>query len=152
MRLTIGCVSGSALLVLLRMVPGCRVMTKKRSRPATPRDVPVAQAEVGSGGQVLEQPRPIKDRGWVDNNGVAWRMRGSRLEPKAARKLLRRPDLDVAWAYDARVALVTGAERRDLLSRVEAIMDGAAPPYSHFVLGEFRDDDRRRLLVIEESC
>jgi hypothetical protein len=65
---------------------------------------------------------------------------------------MRDPEVEVAWAYELHVAVVAGAERAVLTSRVEKFLDGAAPAHSDFDLGEFRDKDRRVLLVIEESC
>jgi hypothetical protein len=88
----------------------------------------------------------VQDGDWFDPDSVFWRMRGQRLKPKAARKVA------VAWAYELNVAVVTGPERAGLLTRVEAFLDGDVPPFSHFDLGDFRDEDRRRLLVVEESC
>lgn len=79
-------------------------------------------------------------------------MRGHRLKPKAARKLIRDPEVAVAWAYELSVAVVTGAGRADFYTRVETFLDGEAPAFSHFDLGDFRDKDRRRLLVVDESC
>ena len=125
---------------------------KKRVGRSTRRAARVTQADVGPHGQVVEWPRPVQVGDWVDPDGVFWRTRGQRLKPKAARKLIRDPEVAVAWAYELDVAVLTGAERAGLLTRVEAFLDGDAPAFSHFDLGDFRDQDRRRLLVIEESC
>jgi hypothetical protein len=38
----------------------------------------------------------VQDGEWVDPDGVLWRMRGQRLTSKAARKLIRDPEVAVA--------------------------------------------------------
>ncbi|GAA2758445.1 hypothetical protein GCM10009872_38050 [Actinopolymorpha rutila] len=97
-------------------------------------------------------PRPVYDRAWVDADGTAWRMRGSALDAKEARKLMRRPDVRVVLAYSRDVDEVVGADREALLARVEGFLQGNAPAYSRFEMGDFRDPDRRVLLMIQESC
>jgi hypothetical protein len=47
---------------------------------------------------------------------------------------------------------VSGREREALLQRVEQYAAGDAPPYSAFLLAEFRNDSRQAMLVIEEMC
>ena len=116
--------------------------------------------EIGAGGDgVLESsggwltwPRPLHDREWVDNDGSAWRMRGGPLDAKQARRLMRRADVHVVRAYELTVAEVRGAERDALLARVEEFFAGNAPRYSEFELGDFRDQDHRVTLMIQESC
>jgi hypothetical protein len=100
----------------------------------------------------LTWPRPVHDREWVDLDGSAWRMRGGQLDAKQARRLMKRPDVDVVRAYELNVAEVRGAERDALLARVEEFFAGNAPPYSEFELGDFRDQKHRVTLMVQESC
>ena len=105
-----------------------------------------------SSGGWLTWPRPVDDREWVDVDGGAWRMRGGPLDVKQARRLMKRPDVHVVRAYELNVAEVRGAERDALLARVEEFFAGNAPPYSEFELGDFRDQNHRVTLMVQESC
>jgi hypothetical protein len=112
----------------------------------------VTQSSVGPAGQSDVWPRPVYDGTWVDAEGTAWRMRGSALDAKGARKLMRRSDVRVVLAYSLEVAEVLGAERDDLLSRVEEFLQGRAAVHSRFEMGDFRDPQRRVMLLVQESC
>ena len=79
-------------------------------------------------------------------------MRGGPLDAKQARRLMRRRDVHVVRAYELTVAEVRGAERDALLARVEEFFAGNAPRYSEFELGDFRDQNHRVTLMIQESC
>ena len=79
-------------------------------------------------------------------------MRGGPLDVKQARRLVKRPDVHVVRAYELNVAEVRGAERDALLARVEEFFAGNAPPYSEFELGDFRDQNHRVTLMVQESC
>lgn len=48
--------------------------------------------------------------------------------------------------------ILEGEAREAVLGRVEQYLVGDAPPHSFFELGAFRDDDRRTMLVVQESC
>ena len=104
-----------------------------------------------SGGWLM-WPRPLHDRDWVDTDGSVWRMRGGPLDAKQARRLMKRPDVHVVRAYEDTVAEVRGPERDALLTRVEEFFAGNAPPYSEFELGDFRGQNQRVTLMIQESC
>jgi len=99
-------------------------------------------------------PLPIRDGRWIDESSVEWRIRGRGLEPAspALRRLLKRHELRVLHAYGPRPQEVSGLELAALLERVQQYHDGTAPPYSAFLLAEFRNDTRQAMLVIEEMC
>lgn len=97
-------------------------------------------------------PRPIHDGTWTDADGLVWRMRGSALDRKAARRLTSRPDVAVLHVYGPDPAVVTGPERRAVLDRIEQHRRGAAPPHSDFELAEFRGPDGQVMVVIQEHC
>ena len=107
------------------------------------------EAPESIGGSVLWS-RPVHDREWVDADGKAWRMRGGPLEARQARRLMKRPDVHVVRAFE-HVAEVHGAERDALLARVEEFFAGNAPVQSEFELGDFRDQDHRVTLMVQES-
>ena len=61
---------------------------------------------------------------------------------------MKRPVVHVVRAYEVSVAEVRDA----LLARVEEFIAGNAPPYSEFELGDFRDQNHRVTLMVQESC
>lgn len=126
-------------------------MGQKKSRGFDEISARAADSAESSGGWVM-WPRPVNSREWVDADGMAWRMRGDPLDAKRARQLMKRPDVHVVRAYDLDVAEVHGAEREALLVRVEEFLAGNAPPDSGFELGDFRDQNHRVALVVQESC
>ena len=127
-------------------------MARRTSNSADGVAAKVTQSSTGPGGQSYVWPRPVYDGAWVDTDGTAWRMRGSALDAKQARRLMRRSDVRVVLAYSLDVDEVLGAERQELLARVEQFLQGNAPAYSRFELGDFRDPDHRVMLMIQESC
>ena len=112
----------------------------------------VGQSDVGVDGSSYEWPRPVYDGAWVDTDGVLWRMRGGQLDARQVRRLLKRPNLRVVWAYELAVVLVHGSAREELIAKIEGHFVGHAPPHSSFELGDFRDADHRVMLLIQESC
>jgi hypothetical protein len=68
------------------------------------------------------------------------------------RRLLKRADLRVLHAYGPQPVEVTGPDRDALMARVDQCFAGEAPPHNEFQLAEFRDSDRRVMLVVEEFC
>lgn len=117
-------------------------MGKEKSRQLDETSVRRDETAESSGGWLM-WPRPVDDREWVDLDGTVWRMRGGPLDAKQARRLMRRPGVHVARAYELTVAEVRGSERDALLARVEEFFAGIAPPDSVFELGDFRDQNER---------
>jgi hypothetical protein len=58
----------------------------------------------------------------------------------------------VLHVYGVSPRQVAGAEREALTVQIEQFFAGAAPPMNDFAIAEFRDDQRRVLLVVQESC
>ena len=112
----------------------------------------VLQSEVFAHGTEVEWPRPVYDGSLIDADGIRWTMRGPALEGKRARRVVRQSDIRVVHAYGLDVVELEGEEKRQLLARVEEYLRGEAPPYNVFELAEFRDEDRRTMLVAQESC
>lgn len=113
-------------------------------------DVAADRGPAGSGLQAW--PSPIGDKHWVDQQGNRWQMRGGLLSAKQARRLLRRSEVAVLHVYGVSPRQVTGTEREALTGQIERFFAGDAPPMSYFAIAEFRDDQRRVLLVVQESC
>src|SRR3954469_14755176 len=91
---------------------------KKKPRSASNGVARVSQADVGPDNQVVYWPRPVHDREWVDAEGTSWRMRGSDLDQKQFRRLLKHPDVHVVRAYGLDVTEMHDVEREALLARV----------------------------------
>ena len=68
------------------------------------------------------------------------------------RRLLKRADLRVLHAYGPQPVEVEDSERDVLMARVDRYFAGEASPHNEFRLAEFRDSDRRVMLVVEEFC
>jgi hypothetical protein len=98
-----------------------------------------------------EHPRLLRDREWTDPGGTQWRMRGGQLDPKQARRLLRRDGVRVLLVNSPYPELV-GDDLGNLRSRLEDFWAGGAQPMADFIAGDFRNDDRDVLVVIQESC
>jgi len=99
-----------------------------------------------------EHPRLLRDRQWTDARGTQWRMRGPRLDPKQARRLLRRDGVLVLLVNSPDPHLVEGDEREELLARMDEFWAERAQPMADFIVGDFRNDDYEVLVVVQESC
>ena len=97
-------------------------------------------------------PSPMRDRQWLDDADMSWHMRGDRLDPRRARRVMAQPNVRVLHCYGMHPKEVSGAERQALFARLEQFFEGHAPPMSTFDLAEFRDEDRAVMLVVEEGC
>lgn len=96
----------------------------------------------------------IADREWLDQAGKQWHMRGAPLDLKQARRMLKRPDINIAhfdcYGPDA---FLTGSARDALIDRVEEFLeDGPVGGGNGFQLAEFRDDEGNVTLVVEGDC
>ncbi|MCC2322274.1 hypothetical protein [Cellulomonas xiejunii] len=108
----------------------------------------------GDGGQWSS---PIRDGEWLDAYGARWRRRGGLCTDKRVRRLLGSPEVRVLLFYGPHGPTeVEPADRDALWQRMcrylkePAVRDPG--DCTDFDAGEFRDDQRRTLLVIEESC
>ena len=109
-------------------------------------------SDVGPDGQVRPWPTPIRDREWVDDNETTWRMRGPAIGQRELRRLLRREDVRVLHVYGLEPVELSGSHLDALVQRIEEFFAGEAPAMSDFVLGDFRDSERRVMVVVQESC
>lgn len=110
---------------------------------------------MSAGGVFEPWPAPIHEKSCTDADGVEWRLQGARgdgLDERDLRRLIKKHgDIRVLHSYD-RVAEVEGEARDELLARVREFWAGEAPPMRGFYLAEFRDDERRVILVVQEWC
>jgi hypothetical protein len=112
-----------------------------------------------SEGRELETPRPIRDGVWTDSDGNRWRRRGERdaTSVKRVEHLMLSSDVAVLLFYGSgRPTEVSPSERMALWERMRPYLRGplrrAPGDQTDFRVAEFKDDQRRSLLVIEESC
>jgi hypothetical protein len=105
-----------------------------------------------TGSSWQDWPSPIGDEHWVDQQGSRWQMRGGLLTAEQAQRLLRQPEVAVLHVCGVSPRQVTGPEREALTGQIEQFFAGCTPSMSDFAIAEFRDDQRRVLLVVQESC
>ncbi|OLR94434.1 hypothetical protein [Actinokineospora bangkokensis] len=103
---------------------------------------------------LVEAPSAIRGKGWVDADGKRWVRRGGGVEVKRAERLLASADVRVLHfcGPDAPVEVAVG-DRAALWERVRPYLRGRGKEvHADFAVAEFRDGQRRTMLVIEESC
>jgi hypothetical protein len=115
------------------------------------------RASADPGGEPMEIQSPIGDHKLIDESGTPWRMRGGELRWSRLERLIRDPAVSVLHVYLDEVKEVPTAEREKLLAMIRPYLkpsdDGRAPgDHTDFVAAEFKADDHRSMLVVEESC
>ncbi|MPQ99577.1 hypothetical protein GB931_16965 [Modestobacter sp. I12A-02628] len=134
-------------------------MSKRANRPEqAPPKAEVAEAR-SVGANYMEWPSAIRAREWVDADGTRWRPRSGGGTPpkKRLEHLLASPEVRVLHFYgpDAPTAVAL-PDREALWQRVRSYLREpvvrASDDYTDFRVAKFRDERRRSLLVIEESC
>ncbi|MDX6236898.1 MAG: hypothetical protein QOG10_1713 [Kribbellaceae bacterium] len=99
---------------------------------------------------------PIRDREYLDPDGVRWRKRGGIPTVTRVEHLIRDRHVRVLHLYLSDVRDVSAEDRDEFLSKIRPYLKGsrtASPQdYSDFVAAEFKDDQQRSMLVVEESC
>jgi hypothetical protein len=106
-------------------------------------------------GQPVTFPSPIGAGEYVDEQGVCWRLRTAELRWSRVSRLMGDPAVRVLHVYLDEVRDVTAEERVRLLARIRLYVKGEPRErgdFTDFDVGEFKDDRRRSLLVVEESC
>jgi hypothetical protein len=136
-------------------------MGKKRrtDRPEAFADVVEETADVSPdlGGEPMEIKSPIRDRRFIDHHGLPWQMRRGDLRWSRIEHLIRDPEVPVLHVYLHEIKGVPIEERETLLATIRPYLKparGGTEPSDHtdFLAAEFKGDDHRSMLVIEESC
>src|SRR3954447_19725017 len=96
---------------------------------------------VGPDGEQI-WPSPIRDREWLDAEGVRWQMRGHPIGERETRRLLKRPELRVLHVNGEQPREVTGPDWVRVLQALAAFHRGEASRYGDFCVAEFRDEER----------
>jgi hypothetical protein len=125
-------------------------------KQAKQRRQPPADSDESSVGDAIPWPSAIIPGRWVDAGGTSWRLRGGDVPEKRVEHLLRSPDVAVLHFYGTDAPTeVAVPDREELWQRVRPYHRGTVQePGDHtsFAVAEFKDDRRRYMLVIEESC
>ncbi|MGW6197601.1 hypothetical protein ACWF0M_15775 [Kribbella sp. NPDC055110] len=108
-------------------------------------------------GEPMDIRSPIRDHQLIDESGTLWRMRGGELRWSRIEHLIRDPSVPVLHAYLDQVNEVPTAERDNLLAMIRSYWkhpgDGPARgDHADFLAAEFKADDHRSMLVVEEFC
>jgi hypothetical protein len=150
---------GCAVLVIDRPHDGCMAHKRKTDQQQAFADVVEEEirASADPGGEPMEIRSPIGDHKLIDESGTLWRMRGGELRWGRIERLIRDPAVPVLHVYLDEVKEVPTAERESLLAMIRPYLkpsgDGRAPgDHTDFVAAEFKADDHRSMLVVEESC
>lgn len=111
----------------------------------------------GAGGEAVGVRSPIRERRLIDESGTVWRIRGGELRWGRLERLVRDPAALVVLVYLDEVKEIQTAEREDLLATIRPYLkpsgDGRAlGEHTDFVVAEFKDDDHRSMVVVEQHC
>jgi hypothetical protein len=117
----------------------------------------VTAEEEPSSGEAVPWPSAVRAREWVDPDGTRWRRRGGPADVRRAERLLRSADVRVLHFYGPGAPTeIAPGDREALWARVRPYVRDrfirVPGDFADFEVAEFKDDDRRSLLVIEESC
>jgi hypothetical protein len=101
-------------------------------------------------------PSPISDGEYLDPDGVRWRRRGGIQKVSRVEHLIRDRQIRVLHIYLSDIQEVSAENREDFLSMIRPYLKGSRTPsqqdYSDFIAAEFKDDQQRSMLIVEEGC
>ena len=115
----------------------------------------VATANPEPAGQPIEWYQPVRSGEYTDESGVLCHMRGGELPWKRVERLIHDPQVRVLHADQNEIRDVSPEHREEFMAMIRPYLDGksiTADDYTDFRAGEFKDDHRRSLLVVEETC
>jgi hypothetical protein len=106
-------------------------------------------------GQPIGWYQPLRSGQYTDESGVHWQMRGGELSWKRIERLIHDPQVRVLHVDQNEIRDVNPEHREGFMAMIRPYLDGErviADDYTDFRAGEFKDDQRRSLLVVEEMC
>jgi hypothetical protein len=99
---------------------------------------------------------PIREGEYLDLDGVRWRKRGGIPKVSRVEHLMRDRQVRIVHIYLSDVREVSAEDRDEFLSKIRPYLKGNRTPSpqdnSDFVAAEFKDDQLRSMLIVEESC
>ncbi|ONI67551.1 hypothetical protein BWI15_31050 [Kribbella sp. ALI-6-A] len=116
---------------------------------------PAEQADGAASGEPVIYPSLIRDREYVDEQGVRWRMRRGELRWNRIERLMSDAGVRVLKVDRDDVSDIAADDRSGLLATIRPYLKGKAEEtdgYTDFTVAEFKDDRHRSLLVVEETC
>ena len=131
-------------------------MGKKAAHPVSSQDD--AAEPLPTAG--FTRPSPINDGEWTDESGRRWRLRGDG-QPIPAKRVLHLLSSEqirvlLRSTSDWELRDVDPAERADLWRRMSPYLresvDRTGGDHTEFHVGEFKDEERRTTVIIEEFC
>jgi hypothetical protein len=136
-------------------------MGRKRKAEQHETFAEIVDAAVGAnpepGGQPIEFYQPIRSGAYTDESGVPWRMRRGEVTWKRIEHLIHNPGVRVLHAYMNDIHDVAPNHREDFMAMIRPYLKpGQDVPVSggntDFRAGEFKDDEHRSMLLVEETC
>ena len=121
--------------------------------------MPPIQSDAVASGEQEPWPAPIHDRGWTDADGTRWQLCGAGrvASVKRIKKLLLSPEVGVLLFDGPDAPSEVGPDGRQALwQQIRPHLTGTVVrdknDYTDFRAAEFKDDQRRRLVIVERSC
>ncbi|GAA2760084.1 hypothetical protein [Actinopolymorpha rutila] len=116
----------------------------------------VVAADPGPHAEWIPFRSALEDGEYTDERGVQWHLRRGELKVSRVEHLMRDPHVRVLHCQGSDVRDVPMGEREALLVTIRPYLKGVKRPspgdYTDYFLGEFKDDNHRSLLIIEEQC
>jgi hypothetical protein len=116
-----------------------------------------ATAEAGGHADVVPWPNPLREGEWTDREGVVWlRRRDREPDTKRIEHLLQDPETRVLLVYGPEPSEIPFAERKAFWDAARPYVLGkvrrSKDDYTDFCFGEFRDEQNRDLLIVQQYC
>jgi hypothetical protein len=104
-------------------------------------------------GQKIEYLQPLASGEFTDAVGVLWRIRGGELSWTRIARLVRDPQTSVVHVYLNDVRTIAPEDREAFLQKISWYVAGPVPDdHTEFRVAEFKDDDHRSMILVEETC
>ncbi|WP_432943928.1 hypothetical protein ACQPXM_01485 [Kribbella sp. CA-253562] len=126
-----------------------------RKRTTGQNDSTPAERPDSTAGEPVIYQSLVREREYVDEQGVRWRRRRGELRWSRIERLMSDAGVRVLKVFRDDVSEVAAGARSGLLATIRPYLKGEAEDaddYTDFVVAEFKDDRHRSLLVVEEYC
>jgi hypothetical protein len=104
-------------------------------------------------GQEINYLQPLASGEYADAAGVLWRIRRGELSWTRIARSVRDPQISVVHVYLNEVRTIAPEDREAFLQKIRPYVAGPVPDdNTDFEVAEFRDDYRRSMILVEETC